>query len=84
LEKTFEGLRCEYKNMQLSPEQIKRFKDLHQNHELDGYTEEEIRDIAHGVGDIYLTLYRVCQRIRREEEAKAAICQTSEADYNKN
>ena len=70
LERTFEGLRCEYKNMQLSPEQIKRFKDLHQNHELDGYTEEEIRDIADGVANIYLTLYRAHQRVTREEEEK--------------
>jgi hypothetical protein len=55
--------------MQLSREQIKRFKDLHKNHELDEYTEEEIRDIAHGVANIYLTLYR-CQRVTREEEEK--------------
>jgi len=56
--------------MQLSPEQIKRFKDLHQNHELDGYTEEEIRDIAQGVANIYLTLYHAYQRATREEEEK--------------
>ena len=56
--------------MELSREQIKRFKDLHKNHELDEYTEEEIRDIAQGVVNIYLTLYRVCQKVTREEEEK--------------
>ena len=70
LEIIFEGLRCECKNMQLSPDQIKRFKDLHQNHELDGYTDEEIRDIAQGVVNIYLTLHRAYQRVTREEEEK--------------
>ena len=51
--------------MQLSQDQINRFKNLHKDHELDGYTEEEIREIAHGVANIYLILYRAAQRIRR-------------------
>ena len=56
--------------MQLKPEQIKKFKDLHRDHELDKYTEDEIREIANGLANIYLTLYRVCQRVTREEEEK--------------
>ncbi len=56
--------------MQLKPDQIKRFKDLHKDHELDGYTEDEIREIANGVAHIYLTLYRAYQKIRREQKAK--------------
>ena len=54
--------------MQLKPEQVQRFKDLHKNHELDGYTEEEIREIANGVVNIYLTLYGIYQRIMRQEK----------------
>jgi hypothetical protein len=56
--------------MQLTPSQIKHFKDLHRDHELDEYTEDEIREIANGVANIYLTLYRAYQRIRFEEEGK--------------
>jgi hypothetical protein len=69
--------------MQLKPDQIKNFKELHRDHELDKYTEDEIREIANGVANIYLTLYRICQRTRREEERNTSICQTSEGDYNK-
>jgi hypothetical protein len=54
--------------MQLSPEQIKKFKDCHKIHELDGYTEEEIAEIANGVVNIYLTLHRAYQRIKSEEK----------------
>jgi hypothetical protein len=54
--------------MQLRPEQIKKFKDLHKKHELDGYTEEEIREIATGVVNIYLTLYGIYQRIGRQKK----------------
>jgi hypothetical protein len=42
--------------MQLSPEEIKRFKDRHQDHELDAYTENEIQEIANGAANIYQTL----------------------------
>ncbi len=56
--------------MQLSPEQIKKFKELHQNHELDAYTEDEIREIANGVVNIYLTLYRSYQKMKSEEEQR--------------
>jgi hypothetical protein len=56
--------------MQLNPEQIENFKGLHQDHELDKYTEEEIREIANGVANIYLTLYRAYQRIRLEDEPR--------------
>jgi hypothetical protein len=54
--------------MQLKPEQIKTFKDLHKNHELDDYTEEEIQEIANGVVNFYLTLYRIYQRIGRQDK----------------
>jgi hypothetical protein len=56
--------------MQLKPDQIRKFKDLHKNHELDECTEDEIREIANGVANIYLTLYRTYQRLEREEKAQ--------------
>jgi hypothetical protein len=61
---------CASVDMQLKPDQIRRFKDLHKNHELDGYTEDEISELANGVANIYLTLYRTYQRVEREEKAK--------------
>jgi len=50
--------------MEITPEQIKGFIDLHKNGELEVYTEEEIREIANGVAAVYLTLFRIGRRIK--------------------
>ena len=59
--------------MQLRPDQIKEFKELHQNHELDCYTDDEIIEIANGVVNIYLTLYREVRRRHPKEEGNSAV-----------
>ena len=53
--------------MELAPEQIKRFVMLHENGELDGYTEGEIREIANGAAQIYLTLLKISRRIESDK-----------------
>ena len=54
--------------MQLSDEQITRFKKLHEPYgSLEGYTEDQIREIANGVMNFYLSLFKIYQRIKHEE-----------------
>jgi len=53
--------------MELKPEQIKRFKEIHKDCEgFERYTEEQIREIANGVANYYLTLFSIHQRLKRE------------------
>ena len=54
--------------MELSKEQIDEFKKLHEPFGgLGDYTEEQIREIANGVANYYLTLYKIYQRMKKEE-----------------
>lgn len=53
--------------MELKPEQIKRFVDLHKNlPEFEKYSETEIKEIANGVANYYLSLFKIYQRIKKE------------------
>jgi len=53
--------------MQLRQEQINRFKELHKDLEgFDKYSESEIKEIATGVANYYLTLYKIHKRHRIE------------------
>lgn len=54
--------------MQLKKEQIERFIKLHEGLEgFDKYSQEEIEEIANGVANYYLTLYKMYQRQKKEE-----------------
>lgn len=53
--------------MELKPSQVQKFKELHKDLEgFDKYTEDEIREIANGVANYYLTLFRIYQRVKKE------------------
>ena len=53
--------------MELKPEQIKKFVELHKDCAgFENYSEEQIREIANGVANYYLTLFGIHQRIKRE------------------
>lgn len=58
--------------MELSESQIKKFIELHQKlGSLDTYSESEIREIARGVADYYLTLYKIYKRLEKEKHELA-------------
>jgi hypothetical protein len=53
--------------MKLKPEQIQRFRELHNDCiEFENYSEAEIEEIANGVANYYLTLFNIHQRIKKE------------------
>lgn len=53
--------------MELKPEQIQRFIDLHKNMPgFERYSDTEIREIANGVANYYLTLFKIYQRLEKE------------------
>ncbi len=53
--------------MELSSEQIDKFKEIHKGLEdFNKYSEDEIREIANGVANYYITLYKIHQRINKE------------------
>lgn len=55
--------------MELTPEQIKKFIEIHKGHpEFEKYSETEIREIANGVANYYLTLFKVYRRSRINEK----------------
>ena len=55
--------------MQLKPEQIKRFKELHKGVEgFDCFSDDQIEEIANGVANFYLTLFKIHQRIKKEAD----------------
>lgn len=55
--------------MELTPAQVKRFKELHEQcGGLENYTDDQIREIANGVASIFLTLFKINQRIKKEEK----------------
>lgn len=58
--------------MQLKPEQIKKFIELHKDCEgFDNYSDEQKAEIANGVANYYLTLFNIHQRIRKENKGIA-------------
>ena len=55
--------------MELKLEQIKKFAELHKDCEgFENYSEEQISKIANGVANYYLTLFRIQQRITKENK----------------
>ncbi|KKS05149.1 MAG: hypothetical protein UU58_C0001G0009 [Candidatus Nomurabacteria bacterium GW2011_GWA2_41_25] len=55
--------------MELKPEQIGKFKELHKDFpEFANYTEDQVREIANGVANYYLTLYKIHQRIEKDKD----------------
>lgn len=55
--------------MELKPEQIEKFKELHKDFEdFKKYSDAEIREIANGVANYYLTLYNIHQRINTKQK----------------
>jgi hypothetical protein len=56
--------------MELSSEQINKFKEIHKDFEdFSKYSEEEVIEIANGVVNYYLTLYKIHQRIQKDTES---------------
>lgn len=59
--------------MQLTKEQIERFIKLHEGLEgFDEYSYEEVEEIANGVANYYLTLYKMYQRQKTDENRLSA------------
>jgi len=54
--------------MELSKEQLKKFKSLHRNGELNGLTEDQIKEVANGVGRLFLALFTIHKRQQKENE----------------
>ena len=55
--------------MKLTKEQIERFKKSHEPYGgLDSFSDEQIADIANGLSRLYLRLFQIQQRIRKEEK----------------
>ena len=55
--------------MQLKPEQIKKFIEIHKDCAgFESYSEEQIREIANGMANYYLTLFNIYQRIKKESK----------------
>ena len=53
--------------MELKPEQIQRFIELHKNVPgFEKYTEAEVKEIANGVANYYLSLFKIYQRLKKE------------------
>lgn len=51
--------------MELKPEQINKFIELHKECEgFKNYTEDQKRQIANGVANYYLTLFKIHQNVR--------------------
>lgn len=55
--------------MELTDEQIKKFKKIHEKYGcFDNFTDEKIRRIANGVGNYYLTLYKIYMQNKKEHK----------------
>lgn len=56
--------------MELSQEQIDKFVELHKDYpEFQKYSEADVREIANGVANIYLTLFRIYRKLGKENTA---------------
>jgi hypothetical protein len=59
--------------MELKPEQIEKFRQIHNGIPgFDRYSEEQVVQIANGVANVYLTLYNIHKRIRKDEKVTIA------------
>jgi hypothetical protein len=55
--------------MELKPEQLDKFVELHKDFvDFENYSKDEVREIANGVINYYLTLFNIHQRIKKEEK----------------
>lgn len=53
--------------MELTPAQLQKFIELHKNVAgFESFSEEEIREIANGVANYYLTLFKIHQRVKKD------------------
>ena len=60
--------------MELKPDQIQKFIELHRDcPEFKNYSDDEIREIANGVANYYLTLFKIYQRLKAENPKFSAI-----------
>jgi hypothetical protein len=60
--------------MELKPEQIMKFIELHKDVAgFENFPEEQLREIANGVANYYLTLFKIQQRIKKEEKEMKVI-----------
>jgi len=60
--------------MELNPEEIQEFIDMHKDcPEFKKYSDAQIREIANGVANYYLTLFKIYQRLKSEDEHFSAI-----------
>jgi len=48
--------------MQLKPEQVAKFKLIHKGSDFDKYTDEQISEIANGVANYFLALFKIHRR----------------------
>jgi len=55
--------------MELKPSQIQKFIEIHKDCAgFESYSEEQIREIANGIANYYLTLFNIYQRIKKESK----------------
>ena len=60
--------------MELKPEQINKFIELHKDLAgFEGYSEERMREIANGVANYYLTLFKIHHRIKKDNKELGVI-----------
>jgi len=53
--------------MELKLEQIKKFVELHKGYDgFEDYSEEKVREIANGVANYYITLFKIRQRVKKQ------------------
>jgi hypothetical protein len=61
--------------MELKLEQIKKFIELHKDcPDFKNYSEDQVREIANGVANYYLNLYKIYQRIKGESKNAFMPC----------
>jgi len=55
--------------MELKPEQIKKFIEIHKDCAgFENYSEKQINEIANGMANYYLSLFNIYQRIKKENK----------------
>jgi len=55
--------------MELKPEQINKFIELHKDCVgFENYSEKQVREIANGIANYYLTLFKIHQRITKNTD----------------